>query len=354
MVTETQSVAKDERTGLRLIHESVFWAEDDPRHYLLGHDIENGIVPQSESQEIELDKDSFIFVYTGTRGSGKTLSMTGFAIWAVWYYGMRLVSNYPIDFILIHANGSKTEHHAELLDMYKLLCFDKDYKHCLILIDEAPDIISHMASQTWKNRLLAMFVRQLRKNRNSLILGAQDFFLIDKSMRWQTDVLVECQDAYRLYGKAQGLERGTCILLDMKDNSGQWTGQANEWETVLSMRMNGRFAWDAFDTLYEQDVWESLRKVDMKLKTYQVGDNAVQDTGYLSRAQDAIEDILQSESQLCYQAPFYRDLKLSNREKRDLSLRLSRAGVTVQMDNSRAKRFMLFTNFNRREFMGEE
>jgi hypothetical protein len=50
-----------------------------------------------------------------------------------------------------------------------------------------------MSAMTWKNRLLNIFIRQLRKNHNSLFLAAQDFMLIDKSMLWQIDV--EIQDA---------------------------------------------------------------------------------------------------------------------------------------------------------------
>ena len=38
------------------------------------------------------------------------------------------------------------------------------------------------------------------KNHNSLMLGAQNFNLIDKSMRWQVDVIIECEDASRKYG----------------------------------------------------------------------------------------------------------------------------------------------------------
>ena len=255
---------------LKKIHESIFWDEDDPRRQILkeGKKIFHPLNGNSHDQIIEMDQDSYIWVFAGPRGSGKSLSMTYYAAKAVYLYNMKVISNYPIEFILIRANGTSTICRAETLDMYRLLCFDSEYKNCLIIIDEAPDLISHMASQTWKNRLINVFVRQLRKNRNSLFLGAQNFYLIDKSMRWQTDVIVDCVDAFREYGGGNGLVRGACILQAFRDNSGLWTGHADEFEIIDEIEIPGNSVWGAYDTYFQQDVWESLRKVDMKLNSY--------------------------------------------------------------------------------------
>jgi len=286
---------------VKVLHESIFWEEDDPKKKLTGLG-DSDSNKNGSYQIIDLARDAYIWCFTGPRGAGKSLAMTYYAAKAVYLYGCRLVSNYPIVFYLNRINGDITYHESEPLDLYKLLCFDKDYQHCLILMDEAPDIISHMAAMTWKNRLLNIFTRQLRKNMNSLFLGAQQYTLIDKSMRWQTDVIVRCQDAYRKYGPTQGLCRGACILLDLYDNSGQWTGYAKNIahdgmlgfiEPDDSLELPGKSIWNVFDTNYQQDVFESLRRVDLKLQTYQVGDAGVDDEllGYKKIIADRIEGI---------------------------------------------------------------
>jgi len=290
MVTELE-IKEEPKTEVKVIDESIFWDEEDPRWRLTGR-IDNKLCAKAEvEQVVDLSKDAYIWAYTGTRGAGKSIAMTYFAAKAVYLYGTHLISNFPISFML-NRGGKTTYHEAEPLDMYKLLCFDKNYRHCLILIDEAPDVISHMASMSWKNRLLNIFVRQLRKNMNSLFLGTQQLGLIDKSMRWQTDIVVTCQDAFRLYGGKQGLVRGSDILLDIYDNSGQWTGQgANaDWESQLafmestaSLELPGKLIWDAFDTYHQQDVFESLKRVDMKLGSWQIGEQEPE-TDYYERA----------------------------------------------------------------------
>lgn len=258
----------EEETKIKSVHESIFAEAPDP------------LSRPEDQQYIDMASDAYIWIFTGPRGAGKTLAMSYFAVKARFLYGMRLVSNFPLAFNLIRIDGTSEFYEAEPLDLYKLLCFDSDYHHCLVLMDEAPDIISHMASMTWKNRLLNVFVRQLRKNMNSLFLGAQQFTLIDKSMRWQTDVICRCQDAFRKYGGSRGLVRGACILLDIYDNSGQWTGQmktiAHDGQLAFikpddSLELVGRTMWGVFDTHYQQDVFESLKRVDMKLDTYQIG-----------------------------------------------------------------------------------
>jgi hypothetical protein len=195
--------------------------------YVCDPEAEESIAQGDPSWTLDLKDNSWVWVFTGRRGSGKTTSMTFEACRAMALLNMRVLSNYPIEFVFARSDGKCYPLKAEALDLYKLMSFDQDYKHCLICLDEAPDIISHLASQTWKNRLLNIFVRQLRKNGNSLFMAAQDFQLIDKSMRWQTDVVVECNDAASLYGR-NDYRKGTLILLNFLDNSGLWTGETYE------------------------------------------------------------------------------------------------------------------------------
>lgn len=325
--------AKDLNKEVKSLHESIFWDEDDPRRAMTGIGA-GGDYHETDMQMVDLAHDAYIWTFTGSRGAGKSLAMTYYAAKATYLYNARLVSNYPISFIINRIDGHSTYHEAETLDLYKLLCFDKDYQHCVILIDEAPDIISHMASMTWKNRLLNIFVRQLRKNMNSLFLGAQQFVLIDKSMRWQTDVVVKCQDAFRQYGASQGLCRGACILIDLYDNSGQWTGHAKNishdgqlemFEPDDSLELPGKTIWGAYDTYYQQDVFESLKRVDMKLGTYKVGEGEA-DLSYLERSEPYIQQAI--DTGMVLRTGFYNAMgDLSNQEKHNLGTLLKKSGV---------------------------
>jgi len=354
MVLELMEAPETTLVEGKIIHESLFWDDGDPRHSLLNKDLEKGN-KKKDTQIVDLRHDAYIIVFTGPRGSGKSLSMTGYAMKAVYLYNMRLVSNYPIEFSIQWLNGTITHHKSEPLDLYKLLCFDKEYRHCLILIDEAPDIISHMASMTWKNRLLNIFVRQLRKNMNTLVLGAQQFTLIDKSMRWQTDIIVKCKDSYRTYGASQGLERGASILVDMYDNSGQWTGDGKyiEFDQQLdfidpddSGQVKGAFVWGAYDTNHLQDVFESLKKVDMNLGTYKVGaPETEEESDYYERARDII---MVADGKVLSTELYDSIGEGTEAEKQKVGSWLRKSGVR---NSGSGDRFKDFTNFDREKFL---
>lgn len=353
MVTEVITEEKEIKT----LHESIFWDEDDPRWKMSGRS--KGTQPAIDNcyQSIDMEKDSYIWSFTGTRGAGKSIAMTYYAGMASYLWDMRLVSNYPIAFNLKQGNNTKYIE-AEMLDMYKLLCFDEDYKHCLILIDESPDIISHMASMTWKNRLLNIFTRQLRKNMNSLFLGTQQLGLVDKSMRWQTDIVVRCQDAFRKYGGGSGLDRGACILLDFYDHSGQWTGEAinADWDSQLdmiepsdSLELPGAVIWGAFDTYYQQDIFESLRKVDMKIGAYEVGNSEQIDHSNSIRLALPVVSAILGDGQSVESNEFYSTIGVENGKEK---LVLAKALKDCGMVTSKNGRFKYFTNFDIDKFEG--
>lgn len=357
MVTETrQAIDKP----LKVIHESVFPTGQD----LL---TENGNV--GGTYAVDLQADSYIWTFTGGRGAGKSTLMTYFAMWANYKYGLRIVSNYDIEYIL-QRKYSREHIKSEPLDLYRLFCFEHDYDDCLILMDEAPDIISHMAAQTWKNRLLNVFVRQIRKNHNHLFLGAQYFELIDKSMRQQVDLRLECQDASRKYGWGKHA-RGMCILCRIIDQSGLWTG-VPYGEMLNRLRANGdydidpaqktrvfsRFLWadtdenpgrPVFDSFTEFDVWESLRRVDMKLQTYAVGDNQTKEApSYMQIAQPILEHAMNEG--IVTKADLFKAFGVNETDKKTLGRRLKSAGAKYYgASNSKYN----FENFSLEDFFKE-
>ena len=326
---------------IKTLHESVWWEVDDPR-WNLGKNNKRTKDYQFY-QAVNLATDSYIIIFTGWRGGGKTTTMTAKALQAQYMFNMRLISNYPIEYMLNRRDGTSQLIKAEPLDLYKLLCFDADYTNCLIIIDEAPDIISHMAATTWKNRLLNVFVRQLRKNHNSLFIGAQQFELLDKSFRWQTDIIVHCEDASRKYGD-MSLARGEVVELEVLDNSGMWTGHTWEEEQAFN-RAHGnykkgeydvvypRILWGddehkpVFDTYFQQDIWESLKKVDMNIEKYSVGDPKKEDAAEQRKeaAMVKIQNTLTSKATRIMCTDLYEGM--AQNEKADIGRLLLKCGA---------------------------
>jgi len=194
---------------------------------------------------------------------------------------------------------------------------------------------------------------------NSLFLGAQQFGLVDKSMRWQTDILVKCKDAFRLYGSSGGLERGACIFADLYDNSGQWTGEGkfinHEGEVSAqdaddSIEIPGRVIWGAYDTYYQQDIFESLKRVDMKLGAYEVGDPSARPdySEILERALPVLNDIANGTNKKI-STPRLFDMigEATDKEKNWLGQMLSKAGA----GNNGNRDGRDFTKFSLNKFM---
>lgn len=385
------TAAKTKELPLRTIHESVFWEEDDPRRRLtnnMGHgDLDlsgsygGGRGLGRVEHVVDMRADSYIWVFTGSRGAGKTTLMTLMAMKVNWLYGYRIVSNYPIEYILVTKDGKSRHVKSEELDLYKMLCFEDDYKDCLIVMDEAPDIVSHMAAQTWKNRLINIFVRQLRKNHNSLFMGAQQFELVDKSLRWQCDIEAECADASRKYG--WGAEyRGETIFMKLYDNSGMWTGENREQKyarlnrsrayeplEVSKMACYPRLLWadngckPVFDSYRVMEVWESLRRVDMKLSTYEVGDRQHKNEDpatmpFIQKAAPVITQYMAMQAEDTdrvgfYSKAFYAEVgSLTTKEKDALSKRMNDCGLKIGQDTSNGKRYYDYRDFDFKRFIG--
>jgi len=316
--------------------------------------------------DIDFNRDSYIIEFCGWRGAGKTTAMTVMAIMANWQYNSRLIANYPIEYILQFNDGHRRHVKAESLDFQKLLTFDDEYRNSLILIDEAPDVVSAMLAMSIKNRLVNIFVRQLRKNGNSLFLGAQQHELIDKSLRWQVDVIANCEDASRKYGNNH-MRRGACILLSLFDNSGMWTGK--HWQEIsnyrgkdncaASLKVTPSILWgddnieSVYDTFYQQDILESLRKATLRLDAYEVTDHRADpaDSQYILKAAGVIQELMGRENSDCWSKDFFAAAgPLTNKEKDALTKRLHACDVR-RGQSGNGKHYYSFENFNIDRFM---
>lgn len=327
---------------------------------------------------IRFDKDSYVLVFSGRRGGGKTTTMTFMALQIVAKYHKRLISNYPIECYIrrFKEDGMTYLEHvkSEELDFEKLMIGGEEYRDCLVVIDEAPDVISHMASQTWKNRLVAAFTRQIRKLNISLMLAAQDFDLIDKSMRWQVDIRIDCKDAARMIGDDSPFHPGKKIWLHFYDDSGQWTSRTTETRQrngerscVLNIYIKPGILFGdedhkaVFDSWAIIDILDSLRRVDLKLSKITITDSEQADipehpadrypvsvkilTTFLLRAEQVIQE--NTSEPYVYQVQFNASLgPMTNRDKNNMGKVASLFGIENGRDNSNGKRFYGFGSFD--------
>jgi len=322
--------------------------------------------------KIDLKDDSMIVCFVGRRGGGKTTLMTLWVCRCVMLYNSKILSNYPIEFILHRNNGRNYVCRSEPLDMEKLLCFDAAIKNSIICLDEAGDIISHLAWGSVKNKLLNLFIRQIRKNGNSLFLASQDFHMMDRGFRWQTDIIIETSDLSRVYGDDK-YERGSLLGVKMFDNSRVVTQGRHENSDYYydgapmfaQAQVYPKLLWGdekhkpVFNSWNQLDVFESLRKAELHLpKSYSVGVDDVAGSAdeFLSSKAEFISQLVevtraQNDGRVSTK-DFYEVMgELTPREKDTLGKALSRSGVKVGQLSTGA-RFYDMTDFDKNGFLG--
>jgi len=270
-------------TKIPTLHEMAFRDANDPiRHAMEESSGSPGSFGSSgydrHSKSVDLSQDSFIFVFTGSRGSGKSEVMTMMACKAWFIYHARIIANYPIMFRAVDRHGKSTIVKSEPVDFYKLIMHDSSYHNAIICLDEAPILLSHMSSMSLKNRLFDLWVQQLRKNRNSLFMCAQSISWLDKGARMQTDVEVECIDLTMLYPEMEQ-PRGAVIGTRYYDESGRWAGHQGKMAAQLEWKC--KVLWGdpkegikpVYDTYQFFDPSPAFYKIDRELSMKAMASN---------------------------------------------------------------------------------
>ena len=314
---------------------------------------QGGVSGKRSGHGINLDVDSYVLAFVGPRGAGKTATMSLFAAKAMLIWGKRVISNYAIKFRGVDIHGKSKVYQSEPLDIFELLTFDGKFNGCIFLLDEAASLISHMASTTWRNRLLSLFFQQIRKGRNSLMYSVQNSAWVDKSLRWQVDCIFWCRDASRRYSDGH-LKRGQVFLMDVQDISGQWTGYSyDEREIMYPFKVKGQKLWDVYDSYETQDVFESLARVDMQRSSRKVGPGQTSkvDSKCLEAATSIIQELMSREEKTAWSRDFFAACgPLSATEKNTLTKHLHSCDVRRGQGSS-GKHYYDFSGFNIDRFM---
>lgn len=124
-----------------------------------------------------------IIGFIGRMGSGKTLSMTRYA-YKYYRAGYKIFSN--IKFFFPYTEYTL----SELVDFANN---DVPLKKSLIILDEAHIFLDSRNSQNKKNKIISYFLLQTRKKGCHLYYTTQRFHQIDKRLRDNSDVLIQCK-----------------------------------------------------------------------------------------------------------------------------------------------------------------
>lgn len=243
----------------------------------------------------ELKKHKVVTL-TGGRGSGKTLSMStegalyllaGYDVWA----------NYPLRFGLRNGNGEVKYYRAKDITITDIGNFNSDIRNGIILLDELNLWLSSRRSSAMINQLAGGWFQLMRKRKLSVYITCQFFHTLDKLIKEQTDLIIECFD---LSFKYPNLKPGQSISQLVTSYSGYGTGRPlykmddiHEWKRNTRTRiLHGLPFWNVYDSWSEYDILEALTKYEVNRKTVVIG--AEDNGGYRGvRAQEQINEMTQ-------------------------------------------------------------
>ena len=228
----------------------------------------------------ELKKHKAV-VFTGGRGSGKTLSMStegacnliqGYNVWA----------NYPLGFNFRHPSGEIKRYDAQEITIKDLGNFNPEIRNGYILLDELNLFLSSRRSQSLINHLANGWFQLLRKRKLSVYITCQFFHTLDRGIREQSDLIIECFD---LSFKYAGLKPGQSISQMITSYSGYGTGRPlfkmddqEQWKRNTRARiLHGLPFWNVYDSWSEYDILKALTKYEVERETVVI--NGLEDSG---------------------------------------------------------------------------
>ena len=239
-----------------------------------------------------------VSTYTGGRGSGKTLSMsTGAAIDLI--LGYDVYTNYPLAFNFRHPSGEIKRYEAKEITIEDIASFNPNIRNAKIKLDELNLWLASRRSQSLINHLANGWMQLLRKRRLDVEITCQFFHTLDKGIREQTDLIIECFD---LSFKYSGLKPGQSISQLITSYSGYGTGRplykmddTSQWKRNTRSRiLHGLPFWTVYDSWTEYDILKALTKFEVKRDTVVI--NGTEDSGPRTNAlaQKAVQEMTQT------------------------------------------------------------
>ena len=192
--------------------ENVYYISDDEKRRLQDRDL------------------GYVYVLSGSRGSGKTLTMSFLAL-EYLIKRHRVWSNYKVEFPFRWINGSVKWYQTSPVTMNEIYRFDQGLSRGIICIDEVNLWCSRKRSMTTANRLLNNTLQLLRKRQLTFLFTPQSYNWLDSVLQFQVDCHMLCNDQYYLYPNRY--KRGTMIKVTFRDMSGVFTGKVYDQKYFL-------------------------------------------------------------------------------------------------------------------------
>ena len=211
---------------------------------------------------------SYVELYLGGRGSGKTLSMSVQALLDM-LNGKQCWANYPIRFKYRSSDGVVTEFSSHKLEIEDLITFKPDIRDGVICLDELNLWASSRGSMSVVNRLLNSWIQLIRKRKLDIYIACQLLNTLDRIFRDQCDVVIECFD---MSHKFRSLPEGALIYHTITDWSGLFTGRPiMKWDNLEERGRNTRYRylnarrfWGIYDSWTEFDILQALTQYQVK------------------------------------------------------------------------------------------
>jgi hypothetical protein len=205
---------------------------------------------------------SIVGVFCGGRGSGKTLSMSTEGLLAM-ASGLQVFANYSIQRSIEFPDGKVVNYKSIPVEIDDLVTFKPEIRDGLVCLDELNLWCSNRGAMSLVNRLLNSWVQLIRKRNLTLYITTQNFESLDRMVRWQCDVTVECYDQHFLY---RNLPEGASISQVITDWSGIFSGRAlfkaDDWEARLknmtARTLSARRFWGIYNSWSEVDIIKAM------------------------------------------------------------------------------------------------
>jgi len=208
--------------------------------------------------------DSYVLLFDGGRGGGKTMSAVVQCVIDMVCYGQTVFSMVPIIFDFKESENAPAVHYeSKMLDIDALLLQDPMFKNSIVFWDEINLWLFSRAHATVLNKLSGLLVTLLRKLDMSLYATSQFLSLVDKNIRIQADANILCFDLHYQY---RHLSKGQIIHQELKDISGKFTGRPFETTGVTYERLlHGNPFKGTYDTKKTFDIYEAQRRYRVKM-----------------------------------------------------------------------------------------
>ena len=222
---------------------------------------------------LDMRRKSYIFCYSGIRGSNKTKSLTFSAIFAMTV-GLNCYTNYPIEFILVEDSGEHKRYKPPVVTVGEMIDSLDKWKRSFICGDEWQDVVGKYDYSTTKSKLVNGRVARIRKAKSSMGYTSKFVDWVTTRTRDELDIDFACEDAANTLWGYGRFGDGDKAIWTVRDFSGVWSGKKyNEKRPVTYQYLvylkpiNG-----SYDTDFSVDILESMRGVEVDLQKKRITD----------------------------------------------------------------------------------